>query len=122
MATQFLDLTGLNYYHTKAKALFVAQSDIETTLADYAKTTDLANVYTYKGTVDSYADLPTDASVGDVYNVTAADDDNNIKAGDNVAWNGSEWDNLSGIVDLSNYVTADSLEAISTDDIDTLFA
>lgn len=119
---QYLDLTGLTYYHTKAKALFVAQSDLETTLADYAKTADLANVYTYKGTVDSYADLPADASVGDVYNVTAADADNDVKAGDNVAWNGTEWDNLSGIVDLSNYVTADDLEAIATTDIDTLFA
>ena len=53
--------------------------------------------------------MPTNGvAVGDVYNITAADATNNIKAGDNVAWNGNTWDNLSGVVDLSPYAkTAD---------------
>ena len=32
------------------------------------------------------------------------------KAGDNVVWNGTEWDNLSGVVDLSAYCTKAELD------------
>lgn len=40
-----------------------------------------------------------------------ADKANNIKAGDNVAWTGTEWDVLSGVVDLSAYTpTAEFIE------------
>ena len=34
-----------------------------------------------------------------------------INAGDNVAWNGSEWDILSGTVDMSNYYTKDEINS-----------
>lgn len=63
----------------------------------------------------AYSALPTDAEVGDVYNITAADQTNHIKAGDNVVWNGTEWDNLSGILEMD-------ITEISNDEIDTLFA
>ena len=67
----------------------------------------LTGVFHYKGTVSSYPDLPDEGMViGDTYNVTAADSSHNINAGDNVAWNGSDWDNLRGINDLSAYYTA----------------
>lgn len=97
-------------------ASLVTSAAVASALEDYAKASDLTNVYTFKGTVATYAELPEDASVGDVYNITTADEDNNIKAGDNVAWDGAEWDNLSGIVDLSNYVTTDALTAYVTAD------
>lgn len=69
----------------------------------------VATAYNYKGTKATYADLPTEGmQIGDVYNVEAADKAHNINAGDNVAWNGSAWDNLAGTVDLSGYVEKDS--------------
>ena len=66
----------------------------------------LSAVYKYKGTVATYQDLPsTDLTIGDVYNIETADSTHGIKAGDNVAWNGTTWDVLAGTIDLSNYVT-----------------
>lgn len=64
----------------------------------------LTTVYQYKGSVATYADLPTTGQkVGDVWNVETADPDHGIKAGDNVAWNGTKWDALAGNYDLSGY-------------------
>lgn len=64
----------------------------------------LATVYKYRGSVETYADLPTSGQqVGDVYNVKQADPDHNIEAGDNVAWDGEKWDILAGDTDLSGY-------------------
>lgn len=64
----------------------------------------LATVYKYKGSVETYADLPTSGQkIGDVYNVKQADPDHNIEAGDNVAWDGEKWDILAGDTDLSGY-------------------
>lgn len=60
----------------------------------------------YAGSVNAYADLPTaNRNPGDVYNVKTADASHNIKAGENVAWNGTDWDPLGGTVDLSPYAT-----------------
>lgn len=81
---------------------YAKTADIAST---YAKKTDISTAFRYRGSVDTYSALPTNGvAVGDVYNVVAADTANNIKAGDNVAWNGNGWDNLSGIVDLSAYL------------------
>lgn len=64
----------------------------------------LATVYKYKGSVETYANLPTSGQqVGDVWNVETADPDHGIKAGDNVAWDGAQWDILGGNHDLSGY-------------------
>lgn len=72
----------------------------------------LSSVYNYKGTVENYADLPTEnVAVGDVYNIANASD--GIRAGDNVAWNGSGWDVLSGTVDLSGYVTKEEYTTLN---------
>lgn len=69
----------------------------------------LATVYKYKGSVETYADLPTSGQqVGDVYNVKQADPDHNIEAGDNVAWDGTTWDILAGDADLSGYAQLNS--------------
>ena len=68
----------------------------------------------YAGSVDNYSDLPVSGNnVGDVWNIVNADSVHQIKAGDNVIWNGKAWDNLSGFVDLSNYPTnADVAKAV----------
>ena len=73
----------------------------------------LTIVYKYKGTVTSISQLLsiTNASNGDVYNLTVASGD--TPPGTNYAWNEAEntWDALGGSVDLSNYVTQDQLSA-----------
>lgn len=51
----------------------------------------LQSVYTFKGSVDTYSELPDeDLSVGDVYNV--------VDTGNNYAWDGEAWDNLGGFI------------------------
>ena len=76
----------------------------------------LTGVMKYAGQVDNYSDLTNITKAkGDVWNVVNADTVNGIKAGDNVAWNGTDWDNLSGIVDLSAYAEkADYQKAITS--------
>ena len=69
----------------------------------------LVNIYTYKGSKDKYAELPTDAVAGDVWNVAEAH--NGHPAGTNYAWTGTEWDALAGSVDLSNYFSKDEVNA-----------
>lgn len=99
------DASALNSYLTK--------TDAGTT---YAKKSDITNIYKFKGTKTNYADLPTTNRVtGDVWNITNADAEHGIKAGDNVAWNGTAWDNLSGTVDLSAYATTTTTDAMSAD-------
>ena len=52
----------------------------------------------YKGTKATVAALPTSGNtIGDVWNVS--------EDGSNYAWDGSSWDKLSGVVDLSGYAT-----------------
>lgn len=73
----------------------------------------VASSFHYKGTKATYADLPAAAQnkVGDVWNITTKDDAHSVKAGDNVAWTGTGWDVLSGVVDLSAYTpTAEFVE------------
>ena len=94
-------------------ANYLTKTDANTT---YAKKSDITNIYKFKGTKTNYADLPTTNRVtGDVWNITNADAEHGIKAGDNVAWNGTAWDNLSGTVDLSAYATTSTTDAMSAD-------
>ena len=78
----------------------------------------LTTVYQYKGSVATYANLPTTGQkVGDVWNVETADPDHGIKAGDNVAWDGAQWDILGGNHDLSGYAQlnlANTFTALNT--------
>lgn len=77
----------------------------KTTVADtYATKDSVASAFLYKGTKATYSDLPASGNkTGDVWNITNADPTHDVKAGDNVVWNGSAWDVLSGVMDLSNY-------------------
>lgn len=65
--------------------------------------TDLGSALTYKGSVDTYDQLPEDAEVGDTWNVAQAYQ--TYPAGTNYAWTGTAWDALGGSVDLSGYQT-----------------
>lgn len=64
------------------------------------------NVLTYKGSVETYEDLPSTHNVGDVYNIETADETHGILAGDNVAWNGTSWDRLAGIYAIMQGATS----------------
>lgn len=79
-------------------------------LSSYAKKSDIAKAVNYRGSVNSYGELPKSAmAVGDMYNVATADKANGIKAGDNVVYNGNSWDNMGGTIDLSGYATKEEL-------------
>lgn len=90
------------------------QKEVESALT---KVTGFAK---YSGSVYDYNYLPTTGmNTGDVWNIVNADATHQIKAGDNVIWNGKAWDNLSGFVDLSNYPTnSDVAKAI----VDTTYS
>lgn len=61
-------------------------------------------VYKYKGSVSTEAELPEDSqTIGDVYNVE--------DTGMNVAWDGTKWDKLGSVVDLSGYATTANVNA-----------
>lgn len=110
--TQLNDLATKTELNSKADASAL-NNYVTTTTANttYAKKSDISNVYKFKGTKNTYNDLPKTGQVtGDVWNITNADAEHGIKAGDNVAWNGTAWDNLSGTVDLSGYVTTPALD------------
>lgn len=110
---QLVEEINLKLDDTVAASTYLRKDDANTT---YAKKTDITNIYKFKGTKTNYADLPTTGVVtGDVWNITNANAEHGIKAGDNVAWNGTAWDNLSGVTDLSGYATTTTTDAISAD-------
>ncbi len=55
-------------------------------------------VYDYKGSVVSYASLPSNPKAGDCWMVNTAYADKGIKAGDTVMWNGSAWEVLQTVI------------------------
>ena len=78
----------------------------------------ITNVYKFKGSVNTYADLPTeDLTIGDVYNV--------LDTGDNYAWTGAEWDDIGGTIALASAVndglmSKEDYDKLSNIDITTL--
>ena len=85
-------------------ALSVTDKAVNIDLSTYAKKTDIASAYNYKGSKATYAELPTSGNaIGDVWNVETD--------GMNYAWNGTEWDALGGTVDLSGYATLAAMNA-----------
>lgn len=81
----------------------------------------LGGAFHYKGSYTTFSALTADItngtitpSKGDVWNIQTAGGTDysgvSIKAGDNVAYNGSGWDVLSGTVDLSAYATKSELD------------
>ena len=74
----------------------------------------LTKAVKYKGSVSAYSNLPTDADIGDMWNIQAADKSKDIKAGDNVVWNGEDWDNMGGTVDLSDYALKTDIPTVPT--------
>lgn len=79
---------------------FVRSGDVYTKGEIDAK---LVGAMTYKGAVETQAQLPQDAKVGDMYDVT--------ETGHNFAWNGESWDDLGGSTDLSGVLTKEEADA-----------
>ena len=112
------------YTKDETNGMLDAKADKSTTLAGYGiadaytKTevdAKVTSVYRYKGTVSAYADLPSSGQeIGDVWNIETADSAHGIKAGDNVAWNGTTWDVLAGEIDLTAYPTKSELATVAT--------
>lgn len=93
----------------------------KTTVAEtYATKSEISAAFIYKGSKDTYAELPSSGNkTGDVWNIVTADPTHGVKAGDNVAWDGTAWDVLGGVTDLSAYFnkntdTADNITEGST--------
>ena len=83
---------------------------IPTTVAEltdagqYAKKSDITNVYKFKGNKATVAELPASGNTaGDVYNVEAD--------GMNYAWDGSKWDNLGSILETATEAEIDAIFA-----------
>ncbi|MBQ7687175.1 MAG: hypothetical protein IJT28_08110 [Bacteroidaceae bacterium] len=75
----------------------------------------VSSAYKYKGSVAAVSNLPTTGNtVGDVYNVEAN--------GANYAWDGTAWDALGQIVDLTTIWLKADLTAVTTAEIDTICA
>ena len=106
-------------WSTVMDEIWDVDSDLQgykTTAAEtYATKAEMASALTYKGSKDSYSELPVSGNkVWDVRNIVNADPTHGVKAGDNVAWNGTAWDVLGGVTDLSAYFNK------STDDADDI--
>lgn len=75
MAKEFLDKTGLAYFKEKLDVFYDSR---------YAPKGDVSSAVTFKGST-TFASLPTNAKVGDMYNVTD-------RHGMNYVWTGTVWD------------------------------
>lgn len=77
----------------------------------------ISSVYRYRGTVDTYEDLPTERrQIGDTYYVKAD--------GISYVWSGTQWDKLSEAIDLSVYYTKKETDGLlaELDDKKTMYA
>lgn len=104
-----IDQTFGNYY-LKTETYSATEIDGKITAAS-------TKAYKVKGSVDTYDDLPkANQVVGDVYNVLATFtiDSKPYPAGTNVVWDGTAWDPLGGIVDLSPYALASTVSTLDT--------
>lgn len=88
--------TSLGLYRT------IADSYDKTTV-DKKISNAVSSAYKVKGTVANADALPSGAATGDVYNITASSTYG--PAGTNVVWDGTAWDALGGIMDLTDYAT-----------------
>ena len=102
-------------------------------LSSYALKSDVASALIYKGSKDTFAELPSSGnSNGDVWNVKIAGGTDRygtaVKAGDNVVWiedtldpANSGWDVQGGTTDLSGYVEVEAGKGLSSNDFTTSY-
>lgn len=94
-------------------ALPISGKAVNIDLSTYAKKSEIASAYNYKGSKASYDALPTTGNtVGDVWNVETD--------GMNYAWTGSAWDALGASVDLSGYATTEAMNNALSGKVNTV--
>lgn len=88
--------------------VYVWKDISEVDLSNYYTKTEIdskiSSVYRFKGSVQTYNDLPSSAENGDVYNVN--------DTGMNYAWNNNDWDSLGNEFDLSDYYTKEEVDKL----------
>lgn len=90
-----------NDYTTDEKNKLSALPTNATLESTYAKKTDIASVYKYKGSVASESALPKSGqTTGDVYDIQTASSYGG--AGMNVVWTGSSWDALGEVFTITS--------------------
>lgn len=91
---------------------YAKSADVEST---YAKKTDITTVMRYKGVKATVAELPsTGNTVGDVWHISAASQGE-------YAWDGTEWQELGSVVDLSGYYTKSEVDAVDATKADKTY-
>lgn len=103
------DLTSVSgRVTTLENAGYQTASDVQTAISSA-----VASSFEYKGTKTTVAQLPsTGNKTGDVWHVT--------EDGGEYAWNGTSWEELGSIVDLSGYVEDTDMVAITSSEINTI--
>lgn len=109
LKSEIPESADLSLYATKAE------------LDDYATEADLealegkvTGVYHFRGSVADLAALQAvqDPEEGDVYNIE--------DTGMNAAWTGEAWDEFGSIVDLSDYMLSEDVQAMSIPTVDSI--
>ena len=81
-------------------------------IADYVSGR-VGSAVEYKGQVADYASLPANPNVWDMYNVVAKHTTApKFDAWTNVVWNGTSWDPMAEMVDLSNFVDLTTAQSV----------
>ena len=125
---------GIQDVLTKAQSLQAVTATLQNTISEashqISQTVDefkaikesLSNVVNYKGSVETYNSLPTENHLGDMYNVNEADETHKCKAGDNFIWNGTEWDNVGGFIDVDSILRGGNNAVLGNVDAATITA
>tara|TARA_R110000850_G_scaffold277065_1_gene422053 strand:+ start:46668 stop:48764 length:2097 start_codon:yes stop_codon:yes gene_type:complete len=93
-STPFSGLTGSPSDNAALTSVLNDKADKSDTYTKTEVDSKLSAVYIFKGNVANFAALPSSGQkVGWTYNL--------LDTGDNYAWDGSDWDKLSGVVDIS---------------------
>ena len=109
LKSEIPESADLSLYATKAE------------LEDYATDADLAElegkvtgVYHFRGSVANLEALQAiqDPEAGDVYNIE--------DTGMNAAWTGEMWDEFGSVVDLSDYMLSEDVQAMSIPTVDSI--
>lgn len=96
LESETISTNAANTATQKAQEASESAADAQESAEEAQRIKDsLGNIYVFKGSVATFEDLPTNASIGDVYDV--------LDTGKNYAWDGSKWDDIGGTVDLSSY-------------------
>lgn len=100
----YTDLTNKPVIPSKTSDLLNDNGLINSSEVDNKIKNALSSAYIAKGSVANRASLPTNGNkVGDMYNLK--------DTGMNVAWTGTEWDDMSPTVDLTAYAKTADLDA-----------